>query len=57
MQLELERGHHAEVAATTPDGPEQVGVHCRRRRWTSSAVGRDHVRGDQVVTVRSEFAA
>ncbi|GAA2198532.1 hypothetical protein GCM10009849_11550 [Sinomonas flava] len=48
MQRELERGHHAEVAATAAQGPEQVRLGFRAGP-DEPAVGEDHVRGEEVV--------
>ena len=48
MQLEQEGGDDAEVAAPSPDGPEQVRVAVRARR-DEAAVGQDDVGSQQVV--------
>jgi len=55
MQLELERGHDAEIAATAPQRPEQVRV-LSSARVQELAVGRDDVGRDQVVDGQSELA-
>ena len=56
MQFELERRHHAEIAATAADGPEKVGV-LRCACLNERAVGGHHIRGDQIVYRESELAA
>src|SRR6266404_7592885 len=56
MQLELERRHNTEIAATAADGPEKVGVlHCAR--LYERAVGGYHIGGDQIVHREPEFSA
>jgi hypothetical protein len=51
----LEGGDHAEVAAPAPEGPEEVGVLVGRRPQ-DAPVGRDDLRGDQVVRGRAGLA-
>ena len=52
----LERGHHAEVAASAPQGPEQVGVLVRARAQVAP-VGGDELAGDEVVDRHAVCAA
>ncbi|MDM0085129.1 hypothetical protein QTI17_31540 [Variovorax sp. J31P179] len=56
MQLELERGHHAEVAAATADSPEQIGV-LLLAGAQELAFGGDHVGRDQAVDAQAEVPA
>ena len=55
MQLELERGHDAEIAAAAPQCPEQIRV-LLRAGANQPAVGRDDVRRDQIVDGQAELA-
>src|SRR4030095_15279476 len=49
MQLVLKGGDHAEVAATTPEAPEEVRV-LASADVAELAVGGDDIGGDEVVT-------
>jgi hypothetical protein len=48
MRPEQERGHHAEVSATSADGPEQVTILVGARNDKSS-IGQDDVGCQQIV--------
>ena len=54
VQAELERGHHAEVAAAAPHRPEEVGVLLLRRRH-DPAVRRHQLDRDQAVDGQARF--
>ena len=56
VQLELEAGHHAEVAAAAADRPEEIGV-LGGAGAAQAAVGGDDVGGEQVVDGHAELAA
>jgi hypothetical protein len=56
VDLELERRHHAEVAAAAADGPEQVAV-LVRVGGELVACGRDHRGRDEVVDREPVLAA
>src|SRR3954452_21795216 len=55
MELELEGGHDAEIAAATPQCPEQVLV-LLLARANELGVSRDDVGRDQIVDGQSELA-
>src|SRR5262245_63446936 len=55
MELELERGHDAEIAAAAPQRPEQVRV-LSSAHVQELAVGRDDVSREQIVDGQSELA-
>ena len=56
VQLELEFGHHPEVAASAPDGPEQVRVLLRRSPH-DGAVRRHDLHRQEIVTAQARLAA
>ena len=55
MAPEGERGDHAEVAATTPERPEQITVRLGAR-GDEAAVGQHHISGYQIVDRQAEAA-
>ena len=55
VQSQLEAGRHSEVAAATPDGPEQVGMAIGIDSQ-ELAIGGDDVRGQQVVDRQAVLA-
>ena len=55
MQLELEAGDDAEVAAAAPDGPKQLRILVRRGSQ-DPAVGDDNLRRNEVVDSQAELA-
>jgi hypothetical protein len=54
VQLQVERGHDAEVATAAAQPPEELGV-LVGRRLHHATVGRHHFRTDQVVAGESEL--
>jgi hypothetical protein len=55
MQLELEGGHHAEIAAAAPQCPEQILV-LRLAGANHLCVSRDDIGRDEIIDGQPEFA-
>ena len=56
VQLQLERGDHAEIAAAAPERPEEVGVLALARTHEPAVCG-DEVGRDEIVRGQAELAA